>query len=214
VRKPPEKRWPKKQRKSKKAEPVARANGAVCNVRHKFMIRLLAFYALLFALLTSFASAGMRMSLFVLSADEARALTPARIVALLEETSDSRVLDIDKAWHGIHYLLAGSGEPTRDVRSLAIFGGKEVGDDLGYGPARLLSPADVKEVARVLKEESLEKLSARYDPKKMEKLQIYPEIWVREGKEAFEYLAEYYRKLAAFYENAAASGSALLLVIS
>jgi hypothetical protein len=178
------------------------------------MIRLLPFYALLFAFLTSVATAGMRMSLYVLSADEARALTPAKVVALLEETSDSRTLDIDKAWHGIHYLLTGSGNPTRDVRSLAIFGGKEVGDDLGYGPARLLSPAEVKEIARVLKDESVEKLSSRYDPKKMEKLQIYPEIWVRDGKEAFDYLAKYYRKLAAFYEKAAASGSAMLLVIS
>lgn len=178
------------------------------------MIRLLPLCALLFAFLPSVATAGMRMSLYVLSPDEVRALTPAKVIALLEERSDSRALDIDKAWHGIHYLLTGSGEPTRDVRSLAIFGGKEVGDDIGYGPARLLSPAEVKAVARVLKEESLEKLSSRYDPKKMEKLQIYPEIWVRDGKEAFDYLAEYYRKLAAFYEKAASSGSAILLVIS
>lgn len=178
------------------------------------MTRLLPFYALLFSLLTSAATAGMRMSLYVLSADEARTLTPAKVVALLEETSDSRVLDIDKAWHGIHYLLTGSGEPTRDIGSLAIFGGREVGNDLGYGPARLLSPAEVKEVARVLKELSLEKLSSRYDPKKMEKLQIYPDIWVRDGKDAFDYLAEYYRKLSVFYEKAAASGSAMLLVIS
>jgi hypothetical protein len=178
------------------------------------MVRSLTTHALLFALMASVAFGGMRMSFYVVPAEQARALTPRKVAALLEETNESRALDIDKAWHGIHFLLTGSAGPTRDIRSLVIFGGKEIGEDVGYGPARLLTPAQVKEVVRALKEESVEKLASRYDPKKMEKLEIYPQIWVSDGKEAFDYLAEYYRKLVAFYEKAAASGSAMVLVIS
>src|SRR4051812_40770621 len=59
-------------------------------------------------------------------------------------------LDIDKAWHAIHFLLTGTaweGEPPLDF--LAI-GGTEIGEDLGYGPARGLVSSQVRELATAL----------------------------------------------------------------
>jgi len=49
-------------------------------------------------------------------------------------------LDIQKAWHGLHYLLCvqpWDGDlPLRN----AVLGGSEIGPDLGYGPPVRLSP--------------------------------------------------------------------------
>lgn len=154
------------------------------------------------------------MSFYAIPVDEARKLTSAKIAALLESPDTERTIDIDKAWHGIHFLLTGSADPTSDVRSKTLFGGKEIGDDLGYGPARLLLPDEVKKIAGTLKTESVEKLRARYDPNKMDALEIYPTIWSRDGIEALNYLLEHYVKLAVFYEKSAASGRAVLIVLS
>src|SRR5208283_579544 len=43
-------------------------------------------------------------------------------------------LSIDKAWHGVHYLLCGRAVPGSDLASQVVMGGTDVGDDLGYGP--------------------------------------------------------------------------------
>lgn len=155
----------------------------------------------------------MVMAFYAIPAAEAGELTGAKIQALLEHNDPLRTLDIDKAWHGIHFLLVGRGEQTKDIRSLAIFGGKEIGDDIGYGPARLLTVNEVKTIARALKTETTEKLRARYDPKKMDALKIYPEIWVRDGAEALNFLLENYAALAAFYQKAASSNHAVLIAL-
>jgi hypothetical protein len=39
------------------------------------------------------------------------------------------VLSLEKAWHGVHYLLAGADEPGTELRSQAVLGGVELGDD-------------------------------------------------------------------------------------
>ena len=61
------------------------------------------------------------------------------------EHSDDDYLDIDKAWHAIHYILCGhpwEGEPPYFN---VVLGGTEINDeDVGYGPARYLVPAEVK----------------------------------------------------------------------
>lgn len=174
-------------------------------------------FACALAVVTLFASsafAGMQMSFYAITPDDARKLTSAKIIALLESSDTLQMLDIDKAWHGIHFLLTGTGDPTTDVRSKAIFGGKAIGDDVGYGPARLLSADEVKKIAGALKNESVDKLRVRYDAKKMDALEVYPGIWSRDGIEALNYLLEYYVKLAAFYEKSASSGRAVLIVLS
>jgi len=58
------------------------------------------------------------------------------------------VLSLDKAWHGVHYVLCGAVEPGESLVSRAVLGGTEVGEDFsGYGPARCFSGAEVTELA-------------------------------------------------------------------
>src|SRR4051812_2160785 len=67
------------------------------------------------------------------------------------EHPDGMHLDIDKSWHAIQFLLTGDPWDGKPPLQNAVMGGVELGDeDVGYGPARGLSPPDVQAVSRAL----------------------------------------------------------------
>ena len=142
-------------------------------------------------------------------ADELKAWSAKR----KSDVGDTEI-DLDKAWHGIHYLLTGSAESTGTLASKVIMGGEDIGPDQGYGPAQLLNPDEVKAVARLLEETTPEQLRQRYKPKEMTRAGVYPDIWDRDGNEALDYLLEYYRKLVAFYKHAAEREQAVVFAIT
>lgn len=127
---------------------------------------------------------------------------PAEDLELSEAEKQSE--DLDKAWQGIHYCLNGTefhAEPPMDFLTV---GGKTAGDeDVGYGPARLIESGMVQAIHERLKTITTAELRKHYDPVEMEKLDIYPNIWVRDGDEGFDYIAEYFVKLKSFVETLA-----------
>src|SRR5512137_2747770 len=67
---------------------------------------------------------------------------PESIYEFIEEERTST--DLDKAWHGIHWLLTGSTDGGDEPFCFLMFGGEPVGDvDVGYGPARALTSQQV-----------------------------------------------------------------------
>jgi hypothetical protein len=118
-------------------------------------------------------------------------------------------LSMEKAWHGVHYLLCGQAEPGAAILSLAILGGTEVGEDFsGYGPARYFASDSVKEIAAQLSRSNLEtEMSARFDPVRMSSLGIYPNGW---EPAALNWLMEEFRHLRDFYKEANAKGLAVV----
>lgn len=124
-------------------------------------------------------------------------------------------MDLDKAWHGIHFLLTGSVEPNGTLASKVIMGGENIGPDRGYGPAQLLRPAEVKAIAQLLEQTTPEMLRKRFKPKEMTQSGVYPAvIWERDGDDALSYVLDYYKKLVAFYRLAAERGQAVICVLS
>ena len=124
-------------------------------------------------------------------------------------------IDVDKAWHGIHYLLNGQADGGMLPLSLAVVGGEEFGPEVGYGPARFLTPAQVSAVSAALSGLTLEALRERFDPQDMKAKEIYPDvIWVRDGEDAFDYLMEGYQQLVVFYRDAASRGDGALQWLS
>ena len=112
--------------------------------------------------------------------------------------------DLDKSWHGIHFLLTGTASEGEFPLSFLIHGGAQIGDvEVGYGPARALRSSEVKEVNGALSVIDEQTLRTRFDPIKMSELGIYPEIWERDGDEAMEYLEENFRVLTDFINRAA-----------
>ena len=80
----------------------------------------------------------------VLAPDDASMHPPGQL-DLVEGEGQS--IDLDKAWHGIHYLLAGTEWEGTGPAAFLLAGGKEVGDvDVGYGPARALSAAELQQI--------------------------------------------------------------------
>lgn len=123
--------------------------------------------------------------------------------------------DIDKSWHCIHFMLAGSTDVSAEPLSWAILGGEEIGDDVGYGPARILEPQQVQSIAAALSKIDEATFKAKFNPKAMQAANVYlSEMCVRDGEEAFEYLLENYRILLAFYQSAAARGDGAILWLS
>jgi hypothetical protein len=124
--------------------------------------------------------------------------------------------DADKAWHAIHFLLTGSAWEGDPPLNFIATGGTPIGEDLGYGPARALSSAEVKILANALEPLSAEQLSQRFDPEAMMAQDIYPAIWDRpvEEDDTLAYVVEIYTDLRQFIIDTAREGNALLIVIS
>src|SRR4051812_22134863 len=60
-------------------------------------------------------------------------------------------IDIEKSWHGIHYLLTGTRDEGDGPLNFILAGGQEVGDvDVGYGPARAFTSEQVRGIAGAL----------------------------------------------------------------
>ncbi|MDI6710895.1 MAG: YfbM family protein [Thermoanaerobacterales bacterium] len=119
-------------------------------------------------------------------------------------------LEIDQAWHGIHFLLTGDPWAGAPPLSYVVLGGQPLGDDdLGYGPPHYLTPAQVREAAATLTQLSLDDLRQRYVPEKFVAAEIHPPIW-DEGEEALEYILSYLRQVIDFFRTAAANGEAVI----
>ena len=150
---------------------------------------------------------------------------PEQLEAFLEDEEDfgdaagaSFVeLDLDEAWHGIHFLLTGTAVEGQAPLDFLERGGREVGEvDLGYGPARCFDSAQVRAIAQALAPIGAEQLRARFDPDRMRMLEIYPDIWDgQQGeKDPLGYVLSYYAELKAFLARVAALSHGMVLVLS
>ncbi|MDG4780721.1 YfbM family protein [Micromonospora sp. WMMD961] len=158
-----------------------------------------------------------------LSSDELQAVlnNPEAVGALLYgdlDDDDAEMpdpeLDLGKSWHAVHYLITGSAWGLGDgAAGAAILGGAEIGEDGGYGPARLLGPDAVRAVATELNALDVETLRTRYDADAMATADIYPIGWTNDEAE-FDNLVVHLVELSQFYRTAADNGQAVLLAIT
>jgi len=141
---------------------------------------------------------------------------PDSIYEFIEQERTST--DLDKAWHGIHWLLTGSADGGEEPLCYLVAGGEPVGDvDVGYGPARALTSEQVAAWDAALSRIPREELARRFDPKAMLDAQIYPEIWARSIKgeeDTLEYVLQGYGSLRDFVAAARKEHSGLLVYLS
>lgn len=143
---------------------------------------------------------------------DVRSAPDRAVEALLEQDEDpERTVDLDKAWHGLHTLLNQHPTDINCPAGAAILGGLPVGEDQGYGPARLLDVVGVTQVASALAALSDDDVMGRYDASKMRSWDVYPSIW-DDPKILTEYLLPHLTALRSLYTAAAAAGEPVLLV--
>jgi hypothetical protein len=108
--------------------------------------------------------------------------SPDEVYAVIDgayNAPEQGFVDLDKAWHCLHYLLSGSAQAGQGPLAFLLAGGAPVGDvDLGgAGPARVFTASEVAPIADALAEVTEATLLARFDAKKLEALGIYPGRW-------------------------------------
>jgi hypothetical protein len=161
------------------------------------------------------ARAGMRLTLVMIGQDQVTSLSQDEhsLQKLLFYAGPDLRLAMDKEWGGIQFLLNGGPDSADGPYGQVIFGGQEIGPNMGYGPARVLNAKQVAEIASHLQSLSADRRRLRYDPKAMTRMHIYPDIWERDGTEACDWLLQGYVRLVDFYDRAAEHVNAVILAI-
>lgn len=146
----------------------------------------------------------------------AKAPPPASPQVLTLGDGEGDAGDIDKSWHGIHFLLTGKADDGNPPLDFLLAGGTEIGDeDVGYGPARAFTSTETKEISAALAALSDDELARRYAPDAMMKAEIYPEIWDRTPPkdDPLGYLMEYVKVVREMLATVTARGHGLLVYL-
>jgi len=120
------------------------------------------------------------------------------------------MLSIEKAWHGVHFLLCGHQDTDHTLLGQTVLGGREIGEDLGYGAARFLEPLEVREISAALAKVGTGEMRGNFDPQKMKSLMIYPGGWDENEERNWEWLLDAFVQVKGYYRLAADRGFAML----
>ena len=126
---------------------------------------------------------------------------------------EERQADIDKAWHGLYFLLTGEADlNTIERHSLgkAIFGTAVIDEESGLA---YLKSEEVADLSQRLQYIDLSALEARYDVDSMNRYELYPfeRDW---GLEEKVYLLEQFEALKHIFLQATQRKQALVTWIS
>lgn len=139
---------------------------------------------------------------------------PSSISDFLYQEKESDVIDIDKAWHAIHFTLNGSEWAGIDPFFNVVLGGEPIGEEnVGYGPARGLFPEQVSKTSEALEAIDESEFRSRFNTAGLSKNDIYPQIW-DEGSEALDYIASYYLGVKETFKKATNEGKALIIFLN
>ena len=145
---------------------------------------------------------------------------PAAGVPSWPEAGEGEAVELDKMWHGLHYLLTGSADERPLPAGFLLSGGEVVGEDEGDGTPRLLDQAQVRAIADLLAALDADELTRRFDARRMTELEIYPDpIWRRDEDPDGEHtplgwLLDAFAELQAFMVAAASAGDAVVVDVS
>jgi len=134
------------------------------------------------------------------------------------DEENPQLIDLDKSWEGVFYLLTGYGVENLDKAapplSWTLFSGQIVDaeQDLGYGPGNYVTAEQVPQVNAALQTITASDLRKRFDAKKMMKEKIYPDVW--DDPETIDYILEYFESMKKFYAEAAKNSQAVITFLS
>lgn len=123
-------------------------------------------------------------------------------------------LDLDKAWHGLHYLLCGDAFQGEEPLFNALMGGRPINEDETEDIiVRYLTPAQTREVSQALEGIGEGELKKAFAPEAMNEAGVYPAPdWTDAGE--LDYLLEYYGPLKDYYRQAADNDEGMLIYVS
>jgi Domain of unknown function (DUF1877) len=150
-------------------------------------------------------------------------LTPITITEVVPESEGGtpidppdpdRSIEIEKAWHGLHFLLTGLADGGEEPACYFMRGGEDLDDE---GQSRALGPDQVRRLSEYLSSLTAADLAQRFDPERMTTLKIYPSvIWKRAdpSESPLEWLTASFEEVRRFIAKAAAAGDGVVINIS
>jgi hypothetical protein len=135
-----------------------------------------------------------------------------------DSDSENDLLELDKSWEAIFYLLTGHRiaeiEDAKPPLSWILFSGQIIDEeqDMGYGPAHYIDSGQVKQLNKELDKITIGEVRQRYNGKQMDEAGVYPEVWSEEW--ALDYLINYFELLKDFYKTAEKENKAVITFIS
>jgi hypothetical protein len=128
---------------------------------------------------------------------------------------NSDLVDFDKAWHALHYLLTGSADATKSPLSLLLGDWETFGqDENGFGGGWIAPPKALQAFNAALSRITDVDLRARYDPAAMHAEDVYlSDVFVDEGPEALDYLLQSLPELRRFAARCADTNAGAIIVL-
>ncbi len=150
-------------------------------------------------------------SLYQVDGAEINELLANYDITFLDEKEDK--IYLDKAWHGIHYLLTSGAFGENESLSYLLVEGEEIGNDVVS--ARVFSAEQIADFDEVLSEISPDDLRDQFDPEDMLAEGIYPPIWdiSSEKDDNLEYLLEHFSRLKAFVHETKEQNQGVIILV-
>ncbi len=127
------------------------------------------------------------------------------------DTATTDGVSLEKAWHGLHFLLTGEVWGGEGPLAFLLAGGAQVGDD--EEAPRWFTPQETANIHHALSGVSGDTLWSRFDANEMEQREIYPGIWDEDEEDLKEEYLTYFHELKQVVAAAVQSGRGLLVAI-
>lgn len=140
---------------------------------------------------------------------------PEKELIIWKPEDGNEDFDIDKAWHGIHFLLCDDSSGGGGDLGFIMDGGHYIGRiDVGYGPARAFKKSEIEQIYKIIECIQVDDLKRKCDKKKFKTNNIYPFIWDEPEDECFGYLLSYFDKMKSFLKRTLDADKGILVYIS
>jgi hypothetical protein len=123
-----------------------------------------------------------------------------------------RRLEVEKSWHGLHFVLTGDPWKGSGALSLVVMGGTEVGEDSGYGRPHYVNPFQVVQASTALDRMT----DAEFEQKVRNTNFSGKDIYCYDDKltrEDIEELIHYFKQVRQFFHDAAERSNGILVGI-
>lgn len=130
------------------------------------------------------------------------------------ENKNAISCSLEKAWHGLHFLLTGEAWETDGPAAFIVAGGQEIdGSDYGYGPARLFWADETQQIHGAISGLTDDQVWSRFDPQVMAEEDVYPGIWDEPETDLREEYLLYFHDLQKLITDAVANDRGLMVML-
>ena len=130
------------------------------------------------------------------------------------DADDSERVVLNKAWHAIHFALTGTRLGGEQPLNFLASEGTPIGQvNVGYGPARVLTSQQVRQLAAALAPIEPDEVARRVDVALLDREAIYPGNWQRNGY-SVDYVVANYRDMRQLIAKLAEQGRGLIIYVN